>query len=175
MPKNQNKLYIKISTAVILAIIVAIFAYTQEKTDKNINQKAISPLEQKKAIEIQAVNSGTEKKAEQKIEIESKKNTEEDTEENTKSATILAGNTTVQLQFAPGAIFYDALTQAKIKKQIEFNGKNYPGLGFFVTDIGTLHSGGGKYLLYYINGQEATVGVSAYTLKDGDIIEWKLE
>ena len=94
---------------------------------------------------------------------------------NTETVTILAGETMAQLLVAPNTFFYNALVQAKNQGQIAFNGKNYPGLGFFVTDIGTLHTGNKKNLLYYINGKEATVGVSSYTLKDGDIIEWKLK
>ncbi|MBI2627425.1 DUF4430 domain-containing protein [Candidatus Nomurabacteria bacterium] len=93
----------------------------------------------------------------------------------TQSAIILAGDTTTHLSFSPNTIFYDALAQAKTAGAISFSGKNYPGLGFFVTDIGTLHSGNGKNLLYYVNGKEATVGVSSYLLKNGDIIEWKLK
>ncbi len=97
------------------------------------------------------------------------------TQDNTESVTILAGNVTANLQVAPNTIFYNALLQAKNHGQIEFYGKNYPGLGFFIKEIGTLRAGDGKYLLYYINGKEAQVGVSSYTLQDGDIIEWKLE
>src|SRR3989344_4658193 len=81
----------------------------------------------------------------------------------------------VPVEFTPSTFLYDALLQEKNKGKIDFSGKNYPGLGFFVTDIGTLHSGKGKNLIYYINSKEATVGVSSYALKDGDVIEWKLE
>ena len=94
---------------------------------------------------------------------------------NTETVTILAGETMTQLLVAPNTFFYNALVQAKNQEQILFDGKNYPGLGFFVTNIGTLHSGNRKNLLYYINGKKATVGVSSYKLKDGDIIDWKLE
>jgi hypothetical protein len=90
-------------------------------------------------------------------------------------ATVSVGNTTIYLSFTPNTVFYDALLREKNAGKITFSGRNYPGLGFFVTDIGTLHSGDGKNLLYYINGKEATVGVSLYKLKDGDIIEWKLK
>ena len=79
------------------------------------------------------------------------------------------------VKFAPNVLLYDALVQEEKEGRIDFSGKMYPNLGFFVTDIGTLHSGNGKNLIYYINGKEATVGVSSYTLKDGDVIEWKLE
>ena len=58
---------------------------------------------------------------------------------------------------------------------LSFAGKNYPILGFFVTDIGDLHATGGENLFYYINGEEALVGVSTLSLKDGDVIEWKLK
>ncbi len=94
---------------------------------------------------------------------------------NSQSASISAGNIKLNLQFAPNTLFYDTLVQAKNAGKITFSGKNYPGLGFFVTDIGSLHSGNGKNLLYYINGKEAQVGVSSYTLNSGDTIEWKLK
>jgi len=87
----------------------------------------------------------------------------------------IADSIIAPVQFTPNTFLYDALVREKDKGNIDFSGKNYPGLGFFVTDIGTLHSGNGKNLIYYINGKEATVGVSSYALKDGDVIEWKLE
>lgn len=94
---------------------------------------------------------------------------------NSVQATVLAGNTTISLAIPENTTFYNALIQAKSEGKIDFEGKNYPGIGFFVTDIGTLHSGDGLDLLYYVNGKEATVGVSSYILKNGDVIEWKLE
>lgn len=95
--------------------------------------------------------------------------------ENTEKITIIIGTEKTNLSVPPDISFYEALVQAKKMEVIKFSGKNYPGLGFFVTEIGTLRAGDGKYLLYYINGKEASVGVSAYQLKDGDVIEWKLE
>lgn len=91
------------------------------------------------------------------------------------TATVIAGEKTVILSVPAETTFYDALVASRDKGEIEFAGKNYPWLGFFVTDIGTLHAGGDLDLLYYINGKEASVGVSTYVLKDGDAIEWKLE
>lgn len=91
------------------------------------------------------------------------------------SVTVIAGKISFHLSAHSPISLYNALTLAKENNQIKFSGKMYPSLGFFVTDIGTLHSGSGKNLLYYINGEEATVGVSAYALKDGDIVEWKLK
>ena len=96
-------------------------------------------------------------------------------EKNTNSVTVSAGNIKINLSFSLNTSLYNILEKAKKNNKIDFNGKNYPGLGFFVTDVGTLHSGDGKNLLYYINGKEAKVGVSSYILNDGDIIEWKLK
>ena len=93
----------------------------------------------------------------------------------TESATILAGNIKTNLSFSKNISLYDVLTKAKSNNEINFSGKNYPGLGFFVNEIGTLQMKDGKNLLYYINGKEASVGVSSYILKNGDIIEWKLK
>ncbi|KKR61653.1 hypothetical protein A2643_03605 [Candidatus Nomurabacteria bacterium RIFCSPHIGHO2_01_FULL_39_220] len=157
MSKNQKKLYIRIFIAIVFSVVILFFIDTKEKEDviQNIVQESVVPSPQ--------INN---KPKTQIVDTPPK---------NTQSATVLAGATTAHLSFAPDTSFYDTLVQAKSAGQIEFAGKNYPGLGFFVTDIGTLHASRGKYLLYYINGTEATVGVSSYTLKDGDIIEWKLE
>ena len=95
--------------------------------------------------------------------------------ENTEKIILLLGEETVNFSVTPNTTFHNALLYLKNNGKISFSGKNYPGLGFFVTDIGSLHAGNGKNLLYYINGKEASVGVSSYTLKDGDIIEWKLK
>jgi Domain of unknown function (DUF4430) len=80
-----------------------------------------------------------------------------------------------RILLAPSQALYDALIVSKRDGTLSFSGIEYPGLGFFVTDIGTLHQGRGKYLIYYVNGVEASTGVSAYVPHDGDVIEWKLK
>lgn len=94
---------------------------------------------------------------------------------NTILNTIIVGEKTLQIKSYAGASLYDVLLSAKENGNITFSGKNYPGLGFFMTDIDSLHSEQGKYLFYYINNKEASVGVSSYSLKDGDIIKWELK
>ena len=94
---------------------------------------------------------------------------------NTIAITIIVEGKVLNITPVNGMSLYDALVLAKEKSDIQFSGKDYSGLGFFVTDIGSLHSGNGKYLIYSINNKEASVGVSSYLLKDGDIIEWKLK
>ncbi|MDO8686856.1 MAG: DUF4430 domain-containing protein [Candidatus Berkelbacteria bacterium] len=149
MTKHNKKLYIGIFIAILFGVII-IFSSTWR-----LNRQVTQTTPSQQRVEPPLLNQGGVKEG--------------------NSATILTGNTTILLSFFQNTTFYNALIQAKNEGKITFSGKNYPGLGFFVTDIGTLHSGSGKNLLYYINGKEATVGVSLYTLKDGDIIEWKLE
>lgn len=51
-----------------------------------------------------------------------------------------------------------------------------PNLGEYVTSINGTKSGtGGKYWVYYVNGQAASLGAGQYTTKSSDSIEWKLE
>ena len=95
--------------------------------------------------------------------------------ENNISFTLVAGNTSIKLDAENGSTLYENLNIVKVSSEIKLAGKNYPHLGFFVTSIGTLHSSDGKYLIYFINGKEASVGVSSYILKNGDMIEWKLK
>lgn len=48
--------------------------------------------------------------------------------------------------------------------------------GTIVNAIDGVRGGdGGKYWLYYINGQQATVGADAYTVKAGDEIDFRFE
>lgn len=91
------------------------------------------------------------------------------------SASMQVGADVVQLKTKEGTTLYEALVQAQSEGKVMFVGQNNPSLGFFITDIGLLHTGNGKYLLYYINGEQAAAGISAYILKDGDVIDWKLE
>lgn len=88
---------------------------------------------------------------------------------------VRAGSQKIHLLPVSGSSLYEVLLAAQKSGLIEFSGENYLGLGFFVTKIGSLQSGGGKYLFYYINGKEASVGVSSYILRDGDFVEWKLK
>jgi len=96
-------------------------------------------------------------------------------DKSTENITIITGEKTTNIAVPQNTTFFNALTEIQRTGTLVFSGKQYPGLGFFVTDIGPLHSGNGKNLIYYVNGKEADVGVSTYILKNGDIIEWKLE
>lgn len=89
--------------------------------------------------------------------------------------TLIVGSTNIHMPFSPGATLYDALSSAQKNGVLSFSGKEYNGLGYFVTDIDALHQANGKYLVYFINGTEASTGVSSYVVKEGDTIVWKLQ
>lgn len=91
------------------------------------------------------------------------------------SSTLIIDKTTLNLTSAPGTSLYDILLKEKENNSLSFSGKEYPGMGFFTTDIGTLHSTKDHYLMYYVNGKEAEVGISFYFPQNGDVIEWKLK
>lgn len=168
MTKNSKKLYTGIFIVLVFFII---FLLTWR-----LNRQVVKPIpiiETTANIKIAIPSSA--KKPPTKTQILNPIISATPEKENAEKVTLILGNQIINLSFEHNTLFYDALAQAKDEGKIIFSGKNYPGLGFFVTDIGTLHAGNGKNLLYYINGKQASVGVSSYTLKDGDIIEWKLE
>jgi len=158
MSKLNKKSYIGIFIAIFFAGLALFFTFQNKEKINPIIKTQTTPSQQK--VEPPLLSQGGVRGG-------------NSVAQNKDSVTVSAGDTTIHLQ--PNIIFYDALIQEKKLGKIAFSGKNYPGLGFFVTEIGTLQTSNGKNLLYYINGKQASVGVSAYTLKDGDVIEWKLE
>jgi hypothetical protein len=47
-------------------------------------------------------------------------------------------------------------------------------MGIFIEEINGIR-GDNKYWIYSVNGIEASVGVSRFRLKSGDIISWELK
>lgn len=90
-------------------------------------------------------------------------------------ATLTISNESLEFPLTEEMTVYDAMNLLKEEGKLTFEGKNYPALGFFVTSINSISAGGGKNLFYYINGEEASVGISTYQIKEGDSIEWKLK
>ena len=87
---------------------------------------------------------------------------------------VLIGDDSFDINFIPDQSLYEIIS-APSDNVLSIAGKNYSGLGFYVTNIGNLYSGNGKNLMYSINGKEASVGVSSYIPKDGDVIVWELK
>jgi hypothetical protein len=61
------------------------------------------------------------------------------------------------------------------ENNFSFETKEYPSLGIFVEGINGINETPGKYWIYYVNGKEASIGISKYILKSGDVIFWKQE
>lgn len=114
-------------------------------------------------------------------QIESKTSISVSEKKETPSATAIsetfrltAGTAQLSLPITGGSLL-SILTDAQKRGEIAFSGKEYSGLGFFVTQIGSFKQEDGKYLMYSINGKEASVGVSLYVPKNGDAIVWELK
>lgn len=91
------------------------------------------------------------------------------------AVTMIIGDETFTFGYNEPMSLYELLVQARDDEKISFKGKNYPGLGFFVSEINNLKSGSEGYLMYDINGTEASVGVSTYIINNGDEIVWQLK
>jgi len=129
-----------------------------EEGSKPVNEQAVEP---QKIIESQSAT--TTKPA--KIE----------TEEKIKAVMLINGSK-YETEIKAGSSVYDLMNLLKSQNKINFSGKNYSGLGFFVEEINSLKNNpAGKNWLYYVNGKPAQVGISYYLIKANDIIEWKYE
>jgi hypothetical protein len=82
-----------------------------------------------------------------------------------------------ELEINEGANVFDAMKklQETKKNEFSFKYKEYPGMGVFVYEINGMKGKRGAYWIYYVNEKEASVGVSSYTLSEGDSILWKQE
>lgn len=85
------------------------------------------------------------------------------------------GEKVFELSFNEGDSLYDAMENLRAEGKLNFSGKNFPVLGFFVEEIEHLKEGNDDFLFFYVNGIESGVGISTYKLKRGDNIEWRLK
>lgn len=91
-----------------------------------------------------------------------------------KQATLIAGDSTNTLTFTEGQTLYDALLKAQ-EAGLTLELKEYPGMGYFVAKIGSLAPTADKYLMYSVNGEEASEGISSYILKENDVVKWEVK
>lgn len=89
-------------------------------------------------------------------------------------ATLNVFDKSYSIKTEEGSSLYTAMKDIK-DTAFSFSGVDHSGLGYFVNRINGVTGGFGKYWIYYVNDKEASVGVSNYILKDGDIISWKQE
>ena len=72
---------------------------------------------------------------------------------------------------------YDAMSKLVADKKIAATFKEFSGMGYFVDEIDGVKTDNknGKYWIYYLNNEPAKMGISAYVLKNTDLITWKYE
>jgi|GEM_PF-1790206 len=166
MLKTIQKEYIKIIIVggmVILGIVV--YFYFQKQSSPTIpvieNVVATMPSQQTEVFQENVTLPPTQPQQQEII--------------STENISLIIGSMPISIPLVVGDTLYETLHNADVQGTILFSAREYPGLGFFVTAIGLLESGDGKNLMYFINGKEASVGVSMYVPHDGDVIEWKLK
>lgn len=91
--------------------------------------------------------------------------------------TIQVLDNTYKAPYKEGDSLYTVMKNLSEKKNSKFyfHSKNYSSLGNFIDEINGVKGTPGRYWIYYINNKKATVGVSKYFVKNGDIISWKQE
>lgn len=151
----------------ILLILVLPFLFSKRKKEIQI----IVPLEQ----------NYTEEKIEPVVEINNQKNDgpKKIQNENNIKVTLSVLDKKYETEIKKGVSVFDAMKMIEEKSiasnPFSFKYKEILGLGSFVTEINGTKGSPGKYWIYYVNNEKATVGVSGYILKDGDIIKWNQE
>ncbi|MBI2990424.1 MAG: DUF4430 domain-containing protein [Candidatus Magasanikbacteria bacterium] len=97
----------------------------------------------------------------------------------TKHFTLKIKEENYEMDVGVNASLYEAMNETAQKNPgFTFTSKNFgPGLGFFIESINELSNNTKEkqYWIYYINGVKAQIGVSAYHIKQDDIIEWNYE
>ncbi|HLP86453.1 MAG TPA: DUF4430 domain-containing protein [Candidatus Paceibacterota bacterium] len=78
-----------------------------------------------------------------------------------------------------GSSVFDAMEKMKnesvVNNPFDFKYKSNSSMGNFITEINGQYGTPGKYWIYYVNNKKASIGVSNYILKEGDIINWAQE
>lgn len=82
---------------------------------------------------------------------------------------------TYNAEIPVGSTVYDLMTKISSTTNFRFNAKLFSGLGYFIDEINGIKNTSNAYWFYYLNGNRASVGISAYTLKPNDVISWKFE
>ncbi len=98
-------------------------------------------------------------------------------ETNTISVSFQILDNRYELEISENTNVFEAMKklQDDTKSGFSINYKEYPRMGAFVNEINGIKGKSGAYWIYYVNGKEASVGVSSYILKEGDSILWKQE
>jgi hypothetical protein len=169
MKKNRK---IVILIVLVFIVLVAIFFYYVNLSNKNekeearinINDVVENKINDKK-IKIQNI-SGNKTSVVQSIDSVNIKNIK---------VSLKVLDKIYNIETKEEASVFDVMKKLKENNSFDFNYTEHLGLGVFVNEINGIKGIPGKYWIYYINDIEASVGISNFILKSGDIISWKQE
>jgi len=168
---NKNKKYIFIGFATLLILIVGLLYL-------NSSKEKVLPI----IIENQQIQTDLNTKTQVEIPIQKdeKKETPQTKplDENNIKVSLLVVDKRYEVNIKEDSSVFDAME--KMQKENTDNLFNFKythnaSLGNFITEINGKYGTPGKYWIYYVNNKKASVGVSNYILKDGDIITWSQE
>ncbi|MBK5215473.1 MAG: DUF4430 domain-containing protein [Candidatus Pacebacteria bacterium] len=167
MNNKTKKQYISIGLSLFIIILILSFFFKEKELP------LIVPYEQNyKEVE---VGAKTEKLIEEKVSQIGPKALSEETIK--VSLTVLDKKYDIEIKKDSSLIEVMKKIELESINENKFSFKytdNY-SLGSFITEINGARGTPGKYWIYYVNGELASVGVSNYILKDGDIINWSQE
>jgi len=167
---NQNKIISLLFALIAVTLVLLSFQKNNSKdeifTDDNLQN-------------VEVVNSKKEEVyKEENLVIEfNTSETEKETEETYLNYGLILNSEKITGIFLEGDSLYDSLLLMKEKELINFEEKNFSGLGAYIYSIEGISENrrNGEYWIYYINNEKANVGVSNYLLKEKDEIRWHLE
>ncbi len=159
MDKNQKNILIVFSSILIIIICFLYLLLNLDIKNEDLSEKTLAPValvEGPPQIEAKPLSEVFKKEKEVILIVLDKKYT---------------------AQVGEGDSVYKIMENLQDNKEniFSFNYKEYPALGIFIDEINGVKGGNGKYWIYFVNGKEASVGVSKYILDEGDIINWELK
>lgn len=69
----------------------------------------------------------------------------------------------------------EAMNALASNSNFSFSGRDFPGIGLFVEEIGGKKNGGGFYWTLFINNELSEIGATQAEVSPNDIVEWHYE
>ncbi len=77
----------------------------------------------------------------------------------------------VPFEVSPGQNALTAIRQAIGPSNLTF--EDFGSLGVFITGFNGVQAEGNHFWEFFVNGQSSSVGVSAYIVRNGDVLEFR--
>lgn len=194
MQKSDNK-KIYIVVIIVLLVIIGYFGYKNYfKKDNSANEskqvnEIIKKEKSKKIAKKKTEKKDTKKQVNKNKQIKTEKKDEQTNQDNVNAEDVKNNQIKILLVIDKGDSYknydlkiekdktvYDMLKLASEQNNFSLKTKDY-SFGVFVEEIDGLANlgSGSKNWLYYVNGQAANVGASAFKLKEGDKVVWRFK